>query len=121
MGCQLSFSSKELGEVLIHPLGDATMLATSQGCQQATISLGILPNLGQALADILAQLGEVLLVLKMLIHPDITIIIREPTRAMTPIVGNVEWLIAFCYLCETGLCHRIGIINATHLLLCLGK
>jgi hypothetical protein len=44
MSRQMSLSSKELGEVLVHPSGYLTMLPASKGCQQPTIAFCILPD-----------------------------------------------------------------------------
>ena len=78
MGREVGLSRKQLGEVLIHPMGDTTMLSASKGCQQTTITFGVLPDLCQALTHILPQLSQSLGIFKLLVHPFITTIIRQP-------------------------------------------
>ena len=90
----MGLSRKELGEVLIHPLGDTTMLATTKLGQLSAIAFGVLPDLVQTLANVQAKLRQVLLILKMLVHPDIAVVIRQPARAMTPVVGDIKGFVA---------------------------
>ena len=75
----MSLSRKQLGEILIHPAGDATMLTSSKRCQLATIAFGIFPHLRQTLADVLAQLGQTTLILKLLVDPLISAIVGQPS------------------------------------------
>ena len=91
------------------------MLTSSQSSEFSAISLCILPNLGQALANALAQFRQVVLILKVLIHPDISFVLWQPTRTMTTVVGDIEWLVALRCLCQFGLRHRVGIIDSAQL------
>ena len=75
----MGFCSEELWEVLIHPMGDTTMLSATQWGQFAAIALSVLPHFFQSLANILAQLRQILLILKLLVYPDISIVIGDPT------------------------------------------
>ena len=86
MSRQMSLSNKELWEVLIHPSGYSTMLTTTKCSELSTIALGVLPDLIQPLANVLTQLRQILLILKLLVHPDIAIVIRQPARPMSSIV-----------------------------------
>ena len=120
----MSLFGEELREVLIHSTGDTSMLTSSQGRQLTTIAFCVLPDLSQTLTDILTQLRQVLLILELLVHPDIAIITRDPTRTMTTIVRDIEWFKALRGILYERSClarlYRIGIINATPFLI-LGK
>ena len=113
MGRQMRLCGEKLWEVLVHPLRDGPMLPTSKGRQQAPVPLGILPDLRQSLADILTQLSQLFRILKLLVHPDISPVIGQPARAVSPIVRDIEWLISLgggSHLC---CCHGIGKIYAS--------
>ena len=116
MGCEMSLSRKELGEVLIHSFGDTMMLATTKRRQLSAIALGVLPYFLQSLTDILAQRRQILLILKLLVYPDIPVIICQPARTMSPIMRYVKRLIALWSLFQNGLSYRVGIIHASHFL-----
>ena len=114
---QLGLCREQLREILVHPSGDAAMLPSTQWGQLAAIALCILPDLRQALADIPAQLRQAGFILQLLVHPDIPFVIRQPARPVPTIVGDIEWLIACWSLGQLRLCHRVGIIDATQLLI----
>ena len=117
MGREMSIRCKELWEVLVHPAGNATMLTATKGCQLATVSFGVLPHLRHPLAHILTKSGQVLCVIKLLTYPLVTLVTRHPARPMPSVMGDIERLIPFRRSSKFSLCHRVGIIHATHLLI----
>ena len=93
------------------------MLTGSKRRQLATVALGVLPHLRHPLAHILAELGQILCVVKLAAYPLITLVVCHPARPVPTVMGDIEGLIAFWCRCHLGLRHRIGIIHTTHLLI----
>ena len=56
-GLHVVAGGKHLGEVPIHPFGDALVLLHTEGTQLTAVALGVLPHLTEHLLDLLAQRG----------------------------------------------------------------
>lgn len=86
---------KHLGVVLHHALGNATVLLRSQRRELAAVALGVFPYLLQASLYALAQFGKVFVVGKLLVHPLVTAVGRQPARTVAPVMRDIERLETF--------------------------
>ena len=106
---------KDSRELLSHAAGDAPMLGGTQRGQLTGIPIGILPHLFQSLLDVFSKWRQNCVIVKLCIHPHITLLVGQPARPMTTIVRDVKNTKSIgnvYYLCTR---FRIGIIDSARL------
>ena len=70
------------------------MLTGSKRRQLATVSFGVLPHLRHPLAHILAELGQILCIVKLAAYPLITLVVCHPARPMPSVMGDIKRFIS---------------------------
>jgi hypothetical protein len=70
------------------------MLLGTKGCEFSPIPTGILPYLLQTLANALTKWSKVSGITELLQYPLIALVAGQPSRPMSPIMGDIERLIA---------------------------
>ena len=89
---------EDLREVLRHTLGDAVMLAQTNGCQVAQAVFGGLQHrveLGQYLVACRGQLADLLRLLQQLYGHGVVVLFEHIAGTVSAIMRQVIWLVAF--------------------------